>query len=306
MKPDVLVIFGPAPHPPDVVMDRILDRIEAGGGQLGRWYAEVQQDAYETGDPSFSVIHESNDLADRADLRARIRRHGSGSASYWSGRMGSSSEYAAVFEDPRPAPPDDLAPTERELLQALEAREPGAAPVYADWLERAGALDRAELLRLRDAQLSGGPTPATASRLRALARTLDPAWLARVHAITTTVLHLAASTSDPWSSGAARFVAPDPEHDDFRRETLATFEALALAIDATHFIAGADLFDWWRLDPDLFRAGPLSEAAPHHIAWRRDTFELAELSAWGPFAPGDIEHGPTFDHARRWRPPPPI
>ncbi|HWU88898.1 MAG TPA: hypothetical protein VN253_16645, partial [Kofleriaceae bacterium] len=101
MKPDLIVMFGPAPLPPEVVMDRILDVIEAAGGQLGRWYAEVQRDAYGDGDGDgdYAVIHEVDDLAGRDDLRARIRRNGSGQASYWSGRMLSGDEYAMVFED---------------------------------------------------------------------------------------------------------------------------------------------------------------------------------------------------------------
>lgn len=270
MKPDLFVIFGPSPYPPDVAMDRLLDVIEAGGGALGRWYAEVQRDAYGQGDGDFSVIHEVSDLAGRDDLRTRIRRNGSGQADYWSRRMGSGDEYAMVFEDPSPALSEELDATERALLRALDGRDPGAAAVYADWLEAAGALGRAEMVRLREELMARAPGDARAPRLRALARAADPVWRARVHACTTTVLHLAASTSDPWSSGAARFVAYDPEHDEFRRETLAGFEAMAVAIEATHFVAGEDLYDWRLLDAARFLA---SRA---------------------------LDHGPVFDHARRW------
>ncbi|HWU88816.1 MAG TPA: hypothetical protein VN253_16230, partial [Kofleriaceae bacterium] len=173
----------------------------------------------------------------------------------------------------------------------------------------AGHLERAELLRLRAAMTArpGGAPAAVAAdssdrsaRLRALMRTADLGFRARVHANTTAVLHLAASTSSPWSSGVARFVDPDPQFDDFRRETFAGFEAMAIAIEATHFIAGEDLFDWRLFDADRFRAGPASGLRPRHVAWRRDAFELAELGAWGMVTPAMVEHGLAFDRVQLW------
>jgi uncharacterized protein (TIGR02996 family) len=301
VKPDLLVIFGPSPYPPDVVMDRLLDVVEAAGGQLGHWYGEVVLDAYETGSDSFSVVRERDNLTSRDDLRARIRRNGSGQASYWSGKMLSGSEYALVFEDPPPASPDDLASVEQQLLQAFARGEPGAVAVYADWLESSGSPERAELLRLRDEALSREPSAsAHATRLRALVRSADAHWLARIHACTTTILHLAAATSDPWSSGVARFVAADPAFADFRRETLAGFEAMAIAIDATHFLAGEDLFHWRLLDADRFLAGPVPELHPRHVAWRRDAFESSQIGVWGKLTPSMIEHGRAFDHVELW------
>lgn len=305
MKPDLLVIFGPSPYPPDVVMDRLLDVIEAAGGQLGRWYGEVVLDAYETGSDSFSVVRETDSLTSRDDLRARIRGNGSGQASYWSGKMLSGSEYALVFEDPPPAPPEDLVPVEQQLLQAFARGEPGAATVYADWLESSGSPERAELLRLRDEALARAPSAtatasAHATRLRALVRSADAHWLTRIHACTTTILHLAAATSDPWSSGVARFVAAAPEFADFRRETLAGFEAMATAIDATHFLAGEHLLHWRLLDAERFLAGPVPELHPRHVAWRRDAFEPSQVGVWGMFTPSMIEHGPAFDHTELW------
>lgn len=301
MKPDLLVLFGPSPYPPDVVMDRLLDVIEAAGGQLGHCYGEVVLDAYETDSDSFSVVRETDSLTSRDDLRARIRANGTGQASYWSSKMLSGSEYALVFEDPPPAPPEELVPVEQQLLQAYARCEPGAAAVYADWLESSGSPERAELLRLRDEALARAPSvSADATRLRTLVRSADAHWLTRIHACTTTILHLAAATSDPWSSGVARFVAADPDFADFRRETLAGFEAMATAIDATHFVAGESIFRWRLLDADRFLAGPAPDLHPRHVAWRRDAFEPSQIGVWGKLTPSMIEHGRAFDHVELW------
>jgi uncharacterized protein (TIGR02996 family) len=295
VKPDLLVLFGPAPYRPEVVMDRLIDVIEAGGGKLGQWYGEIQYDANATGDDDFSVIREAGDLAGRDDLRARIQRNGSGQASYWSRRLLSDDEHIGVFEDPPRELVADLDPAERELARAVGEGDDDASAVYADWLESAGQLDRAELLRLRHAAARGGPS----ARLRALAQTIDVGWLAHVRANTTTVIHLAAATSSPTGSGVAQFVHRDPQFDGYRRELLAYFEAMATAIDATHFVAGEHMFRWRRLDAERFRAGP-SGLLPHHVAWRPDTFALAEAGRWGIFTPGMVEHGPAFDHATVW------
>lgn len=308
MKPDLIVILGPAPYAPDVTMDRILDAIEGNGGKLGWWYTEVKRDPYESGASDFSVIHEADDLSGRDDLRDRIRRNGSGWASFWSGQMMSGDEHVMVFEDPSPELPDDLDPVEHDLLRAMGERDAAARAVYADWLERAGALERAEFLRLQHAAAVHPPASANAqaehasrsARLRELARTIDVGWLAQIHANTTTVFHLAASTSSPWSSGVARFVSLEPEFDDFRIETLAYFEAIATAVDVTHFIAGEYMFHWELFDAERFRAGPSEHLQPRHVAWRRDTFTLAEAGVWGTFTPGMVRHGPQFDHAQTW------
>jgi uncharacterized protein (TIGR02996 family) len=75
------------------------------------------------------------------------------------------------------------------LLAAVLANPADDAPrlVYADWLDEHGQPDRAAFLRL-DCQLSRHPladprTPAVATRVRALALTLDPDWVAVVRRV---------------------------------------------------------------------------------------------------------------------------
>jgi uncharacterized protein (TIGR02996 family) len=91
----------------------------------------------------------------------------------------------AFLVDPEPIGTyRSASPLERELLDAIAAGDDASRLVYADWLEGAGQLARAELLRLQHALDAMAPEAPGAGRatdqLRELAAGIDPAWRARV------------------------------------------------------------------------------------------------------------------------------
>jgi uncharacterized protein (TIGR02996 family) len=73
---------------------------------------------------------------------------------------------------------------ERDLLAAIAAGDDASRLVYADWLESAGDLARAEFLRIQHALDAMSPDAAgferTGDRLRELAAGIDIAWRSRV------------------------------------------------------------------------------------------------------------------------------
>jgi len=228
-------------------------------------------------------LNRGKPVGDFESQLAEIRRTGRGEVRFWSSRMFGDGEYANVFEDPEAV----FDPSERTL-----ADDPDGAEVYADWLEGHGRVHEAEFLRAR---LAG-----KAERMRDLARRLDVTWLSLVHGNTSTVLHFAAATSSPQGSGTAAFCSRSREYNPYREQMMAFFEAIAITLDVTHFIAGENLFDWRLFDAQRFLDGPDENLHPRHIAWRRDVFEASDAARWGSFNPREVVEGSQFDRVQLW------